>query len=659
MPDCILSPRSLFQKLFLVFSLFLLWVTPVLAQSETIKSFHSAIEIRSDGYLHIRETIVVNVLSKNIKHGIYRDFPLTYADTPDGVYFSVYSVTLDGNPLSTSDIQRSKNSIRIYMRDKNKLLSPGEHTFELEYMTGPHVVSFKDYDELYWNVTGVWSFPIEHASCKITIPEQGTIGQTFGWAGPKGSKNSSPEIVREYNNSVLFENSGRLKPGEQFTVALNFPKDLVSYIISAQNLSFNEQFSHFLNSFPISQFYLALLIGLTYYFGTWWYVGRDPKPGTIIPLYYPPTETVSEGRKKQSRKAMSAAAISFIKNKLVLSNEAFSSLFLELSFLRLCEIKKTTVKGFILSSEVFEVQMSSSLSPEEADEALKKLSSEAGFLYDLLKKNIGSRGSLQISEKNKTTINALHSAIESHLKLNYGKLWFKNTFLLFTGILTIFPLTIYIYQPNAFSFRYFITFISLFLLFNTIINLDFFHFSEKIKSAATFILFFATQLLIGISKPIIKPITDIITNDLANFFLHPSFNNSIFLAILPIIYAYLIAAPTRSGRALLDQIEGFEQYIKIAERNRLAQLNLPQDTPKVFERVLPYAMALKLGNEWCQRFSNEIAQGMMTQSGLAFHSSSDFSSFMSSFSSATASASGSSGGGSSGRGRGGGGGGGC
>jgi len=142
------------------------------------------------------------------------------------------------------------------------------------------------------------------------------------------------------------------------------------------------------------------------------------------------------------------------------------------------------------------------------------------------------------------------------------------------------------------------------------------------------------------------------------------------------LFAFLMRAPTGLGRLVMDEIEGFKMYLDTAEQDRLNRMRSPRMTPEVFEAFLPYAYALGVENNWCQRFAREIPQEMRQQSGYnpawysgrfqgmgALHDLGD--NFSGSFSSAIASAStppgsssGSGGGGSSGGGGGGGGGGG-
>jgi uncharacterized membrane protein len=95
------------------------------------------------------------------------------------------------------------------------------------------------------------------------------------------------------------------------------------------------------------------------------------------------------------------------------------------------------------------------------------------------------------------------------------------------------------------------------------------------------------------------------------------FNSSFFLAaamvvpvlvILNILFYRLLKAPTLTGRKVLDQIEGFKLYLSVAEKERLNLLNPPEKTPELFEKYLPYALALDVENEWSEQFAEVLAR---------------------------------------------------
>ena len=141
-------------------------------------------------------------------------------------------------------------------------------------------------------------------------------------------------------------------------------------------------------------------------------------------------------------------------------------------------------------------------------------------------------------------------------------------------------------------------------------------------------------------------------------------------------FTFLMRAPTPAGRLVMDEIEGFKMYLDTAEQDRLDRMRSPAITPEVFETFLPFAYALGVENNWCNRFAREMPEEVRRQAGyhprwyngdfrgvdalnhLGDNFGSSFSSAISSASSPPGSSSGSGGGGSSGGGGGGGGGGG-
>ena len=150
----------------------------------------------------------------------------------------------------------------------------------------------------------------------------------------------------------------------------------------------------------------------------------------------------------------------------------------------------------------------------------------------------------------------------------------------------------------------------------------------------------------------------------------------VLAVLLHILFAFLMRAPTPAGRLIMDEIEGFRMYLGTAEQERLDRMRSPEMTPLVFEGFLPYAYALGVENNWCNRFAREMPKEVRDQAGynpawyhgnlhgmgalhhLGDNFSSSFSSAITSASSPPGSSSGGGGGGFSGGGGGGGGGGG-
>lgn len=148
------------------------------------------------------------------------------------------------------------------------------------------------------------------------------------------------------------------------------------------------------------------------------------------------------------------------------------------------------------------------------------------------------------------------------------------------------------------------------------------------------------------------------------------------MVVVIVIFAILMKQPTGLGRKVLDEVEGFREYLEIAEKDELNLRNPPEKTPALFERFLPFALALGVEQQWAERFARIFANlrgpdgtpyhpAWYQGSWSGFHTASATSTLasglggaISSSMSAPGSSSGGGGGGSSGGGGGGGGGGG-
>ena len=74
------------------------------------------------------------------------------------------------------------------------------------------------------------------------------------------------------------------------------------------------------------------------------------------------------------------------------------------------------------------------------------------------------------------------------------------------------------------------------------------------------------------------------------------------------LFYYLLRAPTAAGRAVMDEIEGLELYIRTAETNRLNLAGAPDLNATQFERILPYAVALNAEKPWSEAFCAAFAR---------------------------------------------------
>lgn len=266
-----------------------------LVADERILFYHSEIEIQADGALEVTETIRVRAEGRNIRRGIYRDFPTRYEDRAGNRYrvgFEVISVERDGRPEDWHTDGMS-NGVRVYAGNANRMLDPGTYEYRFRYRTNRQLGFFEDYDELWWNVTGNgWIFPIDQASATVRLPA--SVGNDDmvlnAYTGVYGSTASHARYQATDGQTARFETTRPLSSWENLSVVVAFPKGVVAEPGLAQ------KFFWFLSDNG-SALILALgwLVMLTWYLMSWSRVGRDPATGVIIPRFEPPAHISPAG----------------------------------------------------------------------------------------------------------------------------------------------------------------------------------------------------------------------------------------------------------------------------------------------------------------------------------------------------------------------------
>ena len=73
-----------------------------------------------------------------------------------------------------------------------------------------------------------------------------------------------------------------------------------------------------------------------------------------------------------------------------------------------------------------------------------------------------------------------------------------------------------------------------------------------------------------------------------------------------IIFIKIMPALTPEGRKIVDHILGFKMYLEAAVTKIFDNMNPPEKTLELFEKYLPYAIALECENRWAEKFRNII-----------------------------------------------------
>jgi uncharacterized membrane protein len=79
----------------------------------------------------------------------------------------------------------------------------------------------------------------------------------------------------------------------------------------------------------------------------------------------------------------------------------------------------------------------------------------------------------------------------------------------------------------------------------------------------------------------------------------------IVTAVVICVFGWFMSARTVAGARALEKVLGFEEFLGRVEKDQIERL---EKTPELFEKFLPYAMALQVEKKWVQAFSGIALQ---------------------------------------------------
>eukprot|EP00873_Tetraselmis_striata_P022928 jgi/Tetstr1/443192/TSEL_031232.t1 len=569
---CIVKLRGAVAALCVALALLTVSAAPGLAV-ERIQSFNATIEIAGDGTLTVTETIRVRAEGNQIRRGIYRDIPLAI-DTPNGrilAGFELLSVTRDGE-ADGYRVNRGGGGVRVYIGREEVFLTPGDYTYKLVYQTTRQIRFFEGYDELFWNVTGnEWIFPIDAVSARVVLPDGAVASEWTAYTGFFGERgNAFTARAEDGGNSVVFSTTRPLTIGEGLSVVVAMNKGVIAPPTP------EEEFGYFLKD------NMATILGgggillvLAYYLGAWWLVGRDPPRGVVFPRFEAP-----EG--------VSPALAAYVRDKGFGDGgwKALSAACLNLA-----------VHGR-MKMEDFSDDLTLSRPEEEVGnlQGLPKGEAAIARWFD-------ARGdALTLSKKNGTSVVSLGKSFRGAIEAeNRGRFFRENRLYLIPGIaLSVITIIALVAYGN---------------LSQTEIGALF-----PAMMAGFVISIFSVRIAKGMSRArgivarvglAIAIFTLIMALGIAGFAVI-SINGEIPYPVLiaaalfsvNALFFFLIGAPTAVGRTRLDEIEGLTMYLSVAEKDRMNMAGAPDMSPRHFETLLPYAVALGVEEPWSRAFED-------------------------------------------------------
>jgi len=580
--------KKTYILLFIILFFQFLFANKVFAKyrdQEEIDSFSSIITVNLDGSLKVQESISAYCLHREIVHGIYRDFPTKYKTKYGFIQnttFELSETTIDGKS-APYDIKKLENGVRVYIGDPSKLIRIGNHNFYISYITKRQLGYFKDHDEFNYNITGNgWVFPTNSVFATIIFPFQIPKEDISvkGYTGQQNSREEYATISTTYSGNgttVYVRTTKKLMSYEGLTVFVSFPKGYISSPSSVQKVKVL-----FLDNLSLIVGFIGLILLSIYYIGMWFWIGRDPEKGVIIPNFKPPRN-------------ISPAAMRFI-NRMAFDTKMVTAAIINLA-----------VNGYIKIVE------------DKGKFTIIKLKELTGMSKDeesLINKLFrGKCTEFTFESKRHAKIRNSIEAFKYRLKNVYENEFFKINFryLIPSIILSVFLLLAIIViealnYPDVFSlFIFVIVWIPI-----SIITFKIFFINpwQKLKiEKVNYIPNLVTSIFLAFFGIVIVTIDIVILKEIVRIT-----TVWVVLLVFAIITMFCIArealkAHTKIGRSLLDKIEGFKMFLETTEKEKIKLLY--KDLPKsltVFEKFLPYAIAFDIEKVWSKKFSDEISQ---------------------------------------------------
>ncbi len=546
---------------------------------EVISAFHADIDVARDGEITVTETITVNAEGDRIRRGIYRDFPLTFVDAGGRtrkVDFEILGVRRDGaeEPYHT---ESAASGIRIYFGSADVTLRPGRHVYALTYRTSRQIRYFDTHDELFWNVTGTeWAFPIVAVSAAVTLPAGVEPQELTYFTGAYGDTGKNARAIAS-GNRAEFVTTRRLAPHQGLTIGVMMPAGSIDPPSATQErLWFLQD-----NAGALIGIGGLVLVAL-YYLRAWSRVGRDPPRGVMVPRWDAPD-------------GASPALVNYIDNRGFggAGWTALSAALLNLA-----------VKGFVTLDD-----LKNAIVVTRTDKPLdEKLPAGEGALL----KAVEAAGEpFAIDKANGKEVQSLGNRFRNAMEAEHrGKYYRANWGYVAGGIalsaICLLALLVFgrldeegialVIIPAAASF-----FVSVFAT----------TFGKSLRAARSLsqrimavlmIAFFGFVFLTVFGAVFVGAVASGVRDGLL-----PILSGVGGILLLNLLFFFLMGAPTPIGRKMMDGIEGLRQYLTLAEKERMNMAGAPEMSPRHYETLLPYAVALGVEKPWSQTFERWLA----------------------------------------------------
>ncbi|KAF5882882.1 DUF2207 domain-containing protein [Rhizobium sp. PEPV16] len=562
------------------FALLLMLAAPAAFAAEVIDSFASDITLDKNGAMSVTETITVNAEGNQINHGIFRDFPLYFTDAAGrrrSVDFDMVSVQRDGEdePWHTESIS---GGIRIYAGSVDVTVTPGRHRYVFTYRTNRQIRYFDDHDELYWNVTGNgWNFPIRLATAAVKLPPGVAATETTFFTGPEGATEKDAR-VSETGAGLVFSTTAPLDAHEGLTFAIRMPKGSIDPPSADMESTWwlKDNRNYFIG-------FGGLILVFAYYTRSWLKVGRDPARGVVVPRWDAPD-------------GISPALVNYIDNK-GFSGEGWTALS--------ATALNLAVRGYVKLED-----LKNSIVIQGTGKPLGKEKFQAGEI-ELLRVAGGAGATLTIDKANGERVKSVGQSFRSAIEKEHrGKYYNSNLIYTAGGIALSAAALVILFvfgslEPDTIAVMLIPIVISVFVSVFVAGLVRSLHRGKSLFGKIIAIISAAIGVFVGTS--ILATMGLALASSLVELHETPMLFAVGGIVLLNILYFFIMGAPTPLGAKMMDGIDGLRQYLTLAEKDRMNTTGAPEMSPRHFETLLPYAVALGVEKPWSRTFETWLA----------------------------------------------------
>ena len=554
---------------------------------EQITSFRADILVDTTSVITITEKIDIISEGNIFKRGIQRNLPQFKTDSAGNqkpFNYRIISVQKDNKDVNYFTEKRGDH-LEIYVGDRDIFLDNGAHSYILTYTAENAIGYFSTHDEIYWNVNGFyWDFDFPEITATVTFPQNSSITQSACYTGNYGSNDSN--CSKEIDGNTVTFKAENLLPRQNLTIAAGISKGILKQPPPPPPPAPPTWFQTY--GLLLISLLLSLFLSL-YYFFTWQKHGIDPPTPVAHPQFKVPEN-------------LSPAGIGMLHKERYWDDLITASLT-HAAINGYIQIKEEKTEGLL---GLFKQTQFTLIQQKSPDQNLPKEERA------LLEKLFQNREQIVLDGKYKSYVEDAVNRFKHSLKDQHSALINEGNnykFLILPLLLIIGFLAFSLFIGMKYGIEEIFAFV-----FGGVSFIPF----------AFFIFAFARSWFRMSLKWILFIFVAIALISVFIFMAGLSFNKQnlnlysitgfiLFAVISFAFYQYYIKKPSEEKLRIQSLIEGFKMYLGAAEEKPIQHFNPPDMTPEIFEKYLPYAIALDSDKIWGEKFQQHLSKSVTDQ----------------------------------------------